>query len=220
MSASTLKTEDQRASKLGELQASFSVVDFGPCKGLGVIATRDLIEGEMLLHEEPLLRLRRDGPGQFHCTYGLGGDREKCQGVIDTLSQHSFGRGLDAAGRDAMTSTERAIETNAFVLEDSTALFLEISRFNHSCASSARFSWDAARACGTIIMKQDVPKGTEVTINYGTGKHSTLDKRQEHLFERFSFECSCDRCRTEEAAEEAQDVEARSAGIDRSWGRG
>ena len=97
MSASTLKTEDQRASKLGELQASFSVVDFGPCKGLGVIATRDLIEGEMLLHEEPLLRLRRDGPGQFHCTYGLGGDREKCQGVIDTLSQHSFGRGLDAA---------------------------------------------------------------------------------------------------------------------------
>jgi hypothetical protein len=119
-----------------------------------------------------------------------------------------------------MTTTERAIETNAFVLEKSTALFLEISRFNHSCASSARFEWDVAEACGTVIMKQDLPMGTEITINYGTGKHSTLDRRQQYLFERFSFDCACDRCLAEEAAEDAEGAEARLVGIDWSWGRG
>ena len=176
--------------------------------------------GETLIREAPMLRLWLDELGGVRSVYGLDGDRGRCEPLLLTLSQHSYGRGLDDDSRAAMTSIERAIETNGFVLDDSTALFLEISRFNHSCASSARFAWDAAEACGTVVMKHALPKGTEVTIDYGTSKHSTLDKRQQYLFERFSFDCACDRCLAEEAVEEEAAADLRRAGIDRSWGRG
>ena len=56
-------------------------------------------------------------------------------------------------------------------------------------------------------MKHDLARGAEVTINYGTGKHSTLNRRQQHLFERFSFDCACDRCLAEEATEDADETE-------------
>ena len=232
MSSSFLTTCAQRASdvrarqelspwELLKLSGMLALFDFGAAKELGVVATRDLMAGETLIREAPLLRLWPAGPGEYRCVYSdPGGDRAQCQALIDTLSQHSYGRGLDDTAREAMTSTERAIETNAFVLDDSTALFLEISRFNHSCDASARFAWDDASGCGTIIMKHDLARGAEVTINYGTGKHSTLDRRQQHLFERFSFDCACDRCLAEEATEDAEAAEAQRVGIDRSWGRG
>ena len=79
-------------------------------KDLGVVARRELHEGETLLRESPLLRLTPDGAGRFDGTYGLNGDRERCRELLSSLSQHATGKRGASAG-----VFERVIETNGFV---------------------------------------------------------------------------------------------------------
>ena len=57
--------------------ARFRVVAM-PAKGYGMIAARDLEAGEVLVREEPLLRLTPDGDGRYDGAYGHAG-RERCQ---------------------------------------------------------------------------------------------------------------------------------------------
>ena len=200
MSASFLSACVRRAAdsdtdvwELIKRSGQLAICDFGPNKGLGVVALRSMVAGEMLLRETPLLRLKPNGQGQFYCAYAHG--KPQSETLINTLSQHSYGRGLDEVAREAMTVVERVIETNAFIVTDgTTCVFLEISRFNHSCSASARFAWDASDACGTVICKEDIPQGAEITINYGA--KGSLDKRQQYLFERFSFGVCCFLSRT------------------------
>ena len=79
-------------------------------KDLGIVARRELVEGETLLQEEPLLRLTPDGEGRFDGRYGLNGDRERCRELLTSLSQHATGKRGAEAG-----VFERVIETNGFV---------------------------------------------------------------------------------------------------------
>ena len=79
-------------------------------KDLGIVARRELIEGETLLRDEPLLRLTPDGEGRFDGRYGLNGDRERCRELLTSLSQHATGKRGAEAG-----VFERVIETNGFV---------------------------------------------------------------------------------------------------------
>ena len=79
-------------------------------KDLGIVARRELVEGETLLREEPLLRLTPDGEGRFDGRYGLNGDRERCRELLTSLSQHATGKRGAEAG-----VFERVIETNGFV---------------------------------------------------------------------------------------------------------
>ena len=86
-------------------------------KDLGIVARRELVEGETLLREEPLLRLTPDGEGRFDGRYGLNGDRERCRELLTSLSQHATGKRGAEAG-----VFERVIETNGFVGARSHAL--------------------------------------------------------------------------------------------------
>ena len=171
----------------------FTVVGMGAAKDLGVLASRPLEDGEVLIREAPLLRLTPDGQGRYDGAYpAYGGDRERCRGLLTTLSMHSCGkRGM------AASELERVIETNGFVVEGghATVVFETIARLNHSCVSNARFEWDAATGTGAVHVKKQIGVGEEITINYGaTG---TRDQRQRHLAARFGFDCACVRCEAE-----------------------
>ena len=134
MSATFLSACAQRAADAGteaweliKRSGLLAIRDFGPSKGFGVVALRDVAAGELLLREPPLLRLKPDGQGQFFCSYAHG--KAQSETLIGTLSQHSYGRGLDEAAREAMTVVERAIETNAFAVSDAS---LATRRLSHA----------------------------------------------------------------------------------------
>ena len=156
-------------------------------KALGVLATRNLAQGECLLREWPLLRLTPDGAGRYDGVYH--GDRERARALLSTLSASKSGAG-DLGG---------VIETNGIVVSASrqrgpfTVVNLMISRCNHSCSPNAAFSWDAELQEACLSTKSPIRAGDEVTINY-LGSRGSRARRQRLLLKRFDFVCTCELC--------------------------
>ena len=169
-----------------------------PGKDLGVVASRDIEEGERVIVEAPLLRLTPDGDGRYDGRYE-GDDRSRARALLATLSIAA-----DHLASSAGDTLNRVIETNAIrIMPNSepgratvfSVVFLTISRFNHSCAANAEFRWNSALGKGCIHVERHVAAGEEICFNYGVC--GTRAERQRHLRERFRFECDCDLCVTE-----------------------
>lgn len=73
------------------------------------------------------------------------------------------------------------------------ALFLLLSRCNHSCNPNAVWSWDAVTLTLTLTALRRISPGEEVTISYiPLSRDHTV--RQEALMDTFGFNCSCEEC--------------------------
>ena len=178
-----------------DVKTAFSVVPLEG-RGLGAIAKRDILVGDLLMREQPLLRLTPDGLGRYDAHYY--GGRESARAGLATLAQDVCGVRGDAA--DALT---RAIETNGIVInheseERFSVVFLTISRLNHSCRPNCEFHWDNDREEGCIKVVEPISSGSECTFNYGA-VHASYKARQKYLKQRFGFLCDCDLCVQQEA---------------------
>ena len=47
-----------------------------------------------------------------------------------------------------------------------------------------------------------IAQGEEICFDYGVGKLRSLAARQQHLRQKFGFECGCERCREERDEEQ------------------
>lgn len=173
-------------------------------KGLGAVANRDISIGEVLIREQPLLRLTPDGNGRYDGKYYQ--DRDEARAGLLSLAQDVGGARGDTA--DAMT---KVIETNGIVLDGgaSSVTFLTVSRLNHDCDPNCRLYWDEGREEGSINAIKSIAAGDELSINYGAHS-SRLDDRQRHLLSKFGFRCRCERC-LQQKLEVVQRQEARRA---------
>ncbi|CAE7854485.1 set5, partial [Symbiodinium sp. KB8] len=168
------------------------IVQSIPGKGAGAVATRPLTAGELLAEEEPLLQWS-------------GEDQDQVQQLFDALPLHKQSAMMDLqdsyAHNDAKKTLLGVVCTNSFTFqneEDERCLYLEISRFNHSCRPNCEGSWDDRLGLLQVYACEDIPSGDELCLFY-TDVRKPRQLRQEKL-QTLGFTCACPVCRAADPA--------------------
>lgn len=164
-----------------------------PGKGKGLIATEDIPKGTRIISEKPVITLSQNLA-----------DIEQLQVQINQqVSSLSKDQQREFLSMDNIypytDSTERwrgIIRTNALPVGpqlDAGGIFFKACRINHACDSNAQNFWNENLDQLTIHAVRDICKGEEITISYlNSGRNRQT--RQEELWEKFRFTCSCRLC--------------------------
>ncbi|CAK9105348.1 unnamed protein product [Durusdinium trenchii] len=172
-----------------------------PGKGLGLVATRKICRGELIVQEKPVLT----------ASGGLVGFALKqLQTQFDQLSssvQDEIMVLYDKHAPDGVGKTLSGVfSTNALpqgVGSPDAALCLVISRANHSCISNAYHGWVDGRE--RLYCDTDIESGEEICTNY-IQWHRTTIQRQDALQAQFGFLCGCPACMEEETLRKKHDA--------------
>ena len=172
----------------------FEVTKAG-AKGLGVFALQDFYRGDLVIAEAPLFSIRRVR------VEGHGGIQYRCgtiEAAIDALTPEKR-RGYESLDNARPREMCRCgiFSTNSFGVDedDSVKIFLQCSRFNHSCTPNARYSWNPEVERFRIYAFRDIARGEEIFVTYlGRDTYwSTRAERQARLQPR-GFTCTCAVC--------------------------
>lgn len=163
-------------------------------KGLGVISTMHIPRGALLLAEKALFSVSN---------------------VLEPLSRPNqrsiraqapqFPQFQDLFSKDHPPTDESRFDTNNFQMgtdrngEKTCGIFLEASRFNHSCVPNAHFAWNPELNNGqgllTIYAIQDIDPYHEILVNYHIDDcYKLKDARQAALYDAYGFLCDCAAC--------------------------
>ena len=74
------------------------------------------------------------------------------------------------------------------------ALFLTMSRINHSCRPNVNFFWRGDLQKLVVIALADIQVGQELYGSYGPSELMDTKGRREHLLKEFGFHCMCSMC--------------------------
>jgi len=187
-----------------------------PGKGLGVVASKPLQPGQLLLAEPPLLIV----PWWNRLTeYNKNKERTQLLGKqlreLSKEQQQQFWELADCkAGVGEDSSIDGIWRTNNFALGHSgpksdNGLFLNISRFNHSCHPFAEFTWNSSKKRQELRIVRPTPQGAEITISYFTLVTASQPRagRKEYLQAHYGFPCDCPSCSLEGPEGEEDDQE-------------
>ncbi|CAL1149365.1 unnamed protein product [Cladocopium goreaui] len=177
-----------RCCKCARKGKAFEIVEVEG-SGLGAVACKDFHPGELVLTEEPLCKFESSDAS-------LRMVERKCANLPDDLRKKVLSL-EDSFSFD--TKTFRGIlETNGMVCEsgsdsDPKALFLEVSRFNHSCNANCDYSWRDRQNCMDIYAQTIIRAGEELCIPY-IDLREPRQVRQQLLKENWRFRCRCEVC--------------------------
>merc|ERR1711892_258446 len=163
-----------------------------PGKGCGVLAARQVCPGELLLAESPLIVV----PWWVRHSMFPGKEKkdflDRAVRELSTEQRKGFYNLHDSkVSEDEAKTIDGIWRTNNFALGPSCSrsdngLFLNISRFNHSCVPYAEFVWNEDKRMQEIKAIRDIPEGEEKKINDRERKEvGTLEKRIECLLYEF-----------------------------------
>ena len=167
---------------------AFEVVEL-PGKGKGVVSTRAIQAGELILAEAPAF------------TTGMRRTEPMIAAAVDKLSAsdrlifHSLALSDNKA---ALGSLLGRMETNGIEMASASGasqqgLFLLGSRFNHSCTPNVARTWDGGLGKERFVASVDIDKGVELEIYYD-GLYKRQHERQHELHDKFGFWCKCRAC--------------------------
>ncbi|EJF60540.1 SET domain-containing protein [Dichomitus squalens LYAD-421 SS1] len=188
--------------------ASFTMQDI-PGKGKGLVATRPIARGELILAEEPLLSQSQphsiatvlaalsslsdnDQRRYFSLANALKGDYSPPLGIFKTNA-------LPCGDNDASRGHAAA----------SAAIFVIGSRFNSSCQPNVNNYWNEDLQKIAFWATSDIAEGEELCICYGD-LWKARDDRRRRLESSFRFVCQCVACSREGASLKESD-ERRNA---------
>ena len=173
-----------------------------PMKGLGLIALKDILQGQLLLEESPVLALKQTRMG-FSEDYQYERIRKELSKLSITQENSFFS--LHSRNSNHLPYNEvRALDifrSNAYPLrnvlsepsDNSNGVFLNISRINSACNPNVHYSYQRATKRGRVYSIRNIKKGEEILNNYvGTLLEST--ERKDYLKLHFGFDCNCDVC--------------------------
>lgn len=198
--------------KSGKMKPSF-VISALPDKGLGVVAIRKIELGELIIAEAPLFIL----PWWIrHSQYPLKELRKCLDRAMDELTdeeEEAFYALSDCKTEGDEDKTELGIwRTNNFALGRSNSksrngIFPKLSRFNHSCAPSAEFSWNESDNRQEIRAIRDIEAGDEICVCYFTTNVQVMGRedRRAYLQSHYGFLCDCKACSLPRPHNEADD---------------
>jgi hypothetical protein len=185
-------------------------------KGLGVIAARDILVGEMIMTEKPLLslttepssggkpspadyarvlrvveeevdRLPKEGQDRFFALTGYARD------VFDDDGGDDDG-GQTSTTSSKTTSALDIFRTNALPMAKGCAgVFPDLARLNSHCRPNVHYSWDDEQKHATVYAVDPILAGQELNICYMGPCFPRRDRRG-YLQHNFGFTCGCSVC--------------------------
>ena len=161
-----------------------------PNKGKGLIATRALTPGTLILSEEPLLTSEVFTSVDMDVTEQ---DLTRALHKLPKESQKAFTSLFNNfPGKHNLGGIFRS---NAYPLGPNSgvgAVFATVSRINHSCNPTTVQRWNPLLERMTVYAVRPIPTGTEITTAYHVGGPSSV--RKPILKEHFGFDCTCEVC--------------------------
>ncbi len=73
-------------------------------------------------------------------------------------------------------------------------IFMESSRFNHSCVPNAVFVWNTKIGRLTVHAIIDIPAGDEIFLNYRAEDYLDIIQERRRKLNQYNFNCTCDAC--------------------------
>lgn len=154
-------------------------------KGRGLIASREIVAGETILREFPIIQL----PGDIkHSALVLNLPRRALEAIL-LLHNHSPDSKWFSAKRDVPTSRfldlwEGIRSTNAFRLDASTGnlvfavVHLRGSLFNHSNTPNVDWNWDSGTDMMVFSSLRNIKKGDELVIDDQPGVPNDIKTKE------------------------------------------
>lgn len=172
-------------------------------QGRGMVATRDIRAGELLLAERPLIAWEGDTPVEVQGAIAALKDTAIWKAVSDLHP-----RSLDDASPEAIGSARRRFGPRLFEQEPGfnerlrlvlcmqfnafeQGIFKRLSMFNHSCGWAA----NSVRVDAEVYAIKRIERGTEVTFSYEYPVESATVRRRRRLRAKYDFDCNCLACR-------------------------
>lgn len=173
-----------------------------PGKGLGLIATRDILAGEIIMSRAPTLLVHHDSHSDL--------PRDVLTELYDAaVAKLPAGRRASFERQYGESHYDR-INKNAFwigLTEDESGAhqgaYPDIARLNHACRPNCAQSFDNATMYVTAVT--DISAGTELTISY-TDVLLPSAERHARLSTGWKFECGCQLCASGAAGLAASDA--------------
>ncbi|KAJ8129079.1 hypothetical protein O1611_g4552 [Lasiodiplodia mahajangana] len=211
----------------------FEVREASEGKGLGCFATRDIKAGETVLvthswitwTETKMVDRRVDA---YIALYDrLDEEEKRAWAALAASSGHYLetafavylrmrkplgGRLFTVEEQEYYLHLMLALENNCFEMDserrsgERAGLFIQASRFNHSCDPNVHYTTSAERRRWVGRATRDIRLGEELTISYLPLYHPT-EERQASTMD-WGFKCLCDRCRGAEDTYTASLAEA------------
>ena len=159
-------------------------------KGFGLFAARKLKQGELIMSESPSLVFKSDDYDKL--------DKQQFERhIVDNyllyMPEDELAEFLTLADAWSPESPRiyHIITSNMFNLNDHMAVFLKISRINHSCKPNSYYNFYDGTM--NVFAARDIEPNEELTITY-LDDFQTKEERQKHLKENYGFECHCELC--------------------------
>jgi hypothetical protein len=156
-----------------------------PGQGKGLIATRPITPGTLLLSEPPLFAIPSAATER---------DLAAHLRTLPKDSQRAF-LSLHNSRPGAGEPLSNIVRTNAYPLgpgSDIGAIFPLIARINHSCRPNAQHAWNGTEVEEMVYAVREIREGEQITLSYHAGGPSR--ERRRELREFFGFECACEVC--------------------------
>nr|ACO15629.1 SET domain-containing protein 5 [Caligus clemensi] len=174
--------------------SAFEIFSIAGKGGKGMRSRRCILAGEVILRENPLLRISNEVfEGDVRdidtaLTKQLNAKSSKEREVFFDL--------LDSRGEEKSTLGIFFTNDMSFI-DESAALFPIMARVNHSCAPNSDFVSRRELGCQDLVATEDIASGEEITLSYlpslteGTAPRRM---RQEYLRLWYQFDCLCKIC--------------------------
>jgi len=161
--------------------------------GLGAVATKDFEPGELVLAEKPVLAIRTmEGGDEWENELNRQFDQLSAEGQAEVWKLH------DACLQKPEKSLNGILFTNCIGRDPQArfdaALFLQLSRFNHSCSPNLEQSWDEDAGQAHLIAAEPIKAGDELFTHY-VELRLPREERRQRLHESYGFWCNCSKDR-------------------------
>ncbi|KIJ54846.1 hypothetical protein M422DRAFT_24744 [Sphaerobolus stellatus SS14] len=161
-------------------------------KGKGVVATRDIAQGELIMKEEPLFSVQ---VGALFNT-SVEDHLTKVLQSLNATQRDTFYELYKPSKARANTSNVEAIfHANSVIVGMGSGIIPTIARINHGCASAFNsvYHYRADEEVGVVHALKPIKKGEEIVREYLNTRLARQPRRQ-MLKEIYSFECGCHVC--------------------------
>ncbi|KAK5739018.1 hypothetical protein LTR17_005536 [Elasticomyces elasticus] len=188
-------------------------------KGVGVFATRLLPAGTLITTEKPILTFFQDPISPEDVTKALASrsmtDKQRFATLRTAFDMPNRAKGpLPHASikRNQVAMNYMRVNSNLIPDEDTSNVYNEMCRFNHSCKANAhRYgvpSVDIGMQCRAV---SDIQEGEEITVCYSVDLYcmTAAERKAAMPMMGYFWECECYICRGPPAQRLASDMRRR-----------
>ena len=187
------KAEKDVFTKFGFKPSSMFQLERIPFKGYGLTAKQGIKRGAVILKETPFITFQ--GNKEI--------SRNQIENELENVTQSEYEIFKSLSHSKSITNSYGhvlmdIVQQNSIQMTQSkSGLFAVCSRFNHSCKPNVFWHWNTHKKCQFVGAARDIAENEELLVNYVSMKrHSTRNKRREHLMKTYGFYCECTQCDT------------------------